>query len=111
MILKSVDLPQPEGPMMPTNSAGATDSETPSTAMTAPSGVSNRLVMLSTARIAPALAAAGPGCTAADSTVETAITLLVPCGLTAGLARAYSTSQVARRPLVRLGRPRLVDPS
>ncbi len=61
MILKSVDLPQPEGPMMPTNSPGATDSETRSTAVTTPSGVSNRLTMLSTARIALAVAAAGPG--------------------------------------------------
>src|SRR5258705_4030886 len=73
MILKSVDLPQPEGPMMPTNWPGATESETPSTAVTTPSGVSNRLVMLSTARM-PSGAAAGFD--AADRTVAAA--MLVP---------------------------------
>src|SRR5262245_60092699 len=58
MMLNRVDLPQPDGPITPRNSPGATDSETPSTAVTTPSGVSNRLVMLSTVRIAAAGAAA-----------------------------------------------------
>ena len=44
---------------MPTNSPGATESETPSTAVTTPSGVSKCLVILSTARIAPAKIAEG----------------------------------------------------
>src|SRR5882757_6808135 len=74
MILKSVDLPQPEGPITPTNSPGATDSETPSTAMMAPSGLSNRLVMLSTARMASGAAA---GLDAADNTVAAAMALSV----------------------------------
>src|SRR6266581_6577903 len=73
MILKSVDLPQPEGPITPTNSPGATESETPSTAVTIPSGVSNRLMILSTARM-PSGAAAGLD--AADRTVAAA--MLVP---------------------------------
>src|SRR5215510_5394638 len=58
MMLNRVDLPQPEGPITPRNSPGATESETPSTAVTTPSGVSNRLVMLSTTRM-PSGAAAG----------------------------------------------------
>ena len=33
MMLNSVDLPQPDGPITPTNSPGATDSETLSTAV------------------------------------------------------------------------------
>src|SRR5262245_59309200 len=78
MILKSVDLPQPDGPMMPTNSPGATDNETPSTAMTAPSGVSNRLVMLSTARMAVPAAASGPDGLTAVNAVATAMRPLSP---------------------------------
>src|SRR6185312_2596305 len=54
MMLNRVDLPQPDGPITPRNSPGATDSDTPSIAVTTPSGVSNRLLMLSTARIAAA---------------------------------------------------------
>src|SRR5215510_15807145 len=82
MMLNRVDLPQPEGPITPRNSPGATESETPSTAMTTPSGVSNRLVILSTTRM-PSGAAAGLD--AADSTVAAA--MLVPwMALIAGLA-------------------------
>jgi hypothetical protein len=73
MMLNKVDLPQPEGPITPRNSPGATESETPSTAMTTPSGVSNRLVILSTTRM-PSGAAADLD--AADSTVAAA--MLVP---------------------------------
>src|SRR5438128_12035325 len=99
MILKSVVLPQPEGPITPTNSPGATDSETPSTAMTAPSGISNRLVMLSTARIAPPATAAGLD--AADRIV--AAGMLVPrIALISGLGGPYTTSRV-------LGAPRTLD--
>src|SRR5262249_24074175 len=52
MTLKRVDLPQPDGPITPTNSPGDTSSETPSTAVRTPSGVSKRLTMSSTTRIA-----------------------------------------------------------
>src|SRR5215475_3600868 len=90
MMLKSVDLPQPEGPITPTNSPGATERETPSTAVTTPSGVSNRLVMWSTTRMPSGTAA---GLDAADSTVAAA--MLVPrAPLSAGLAAPYSTSRV-----------------
>src|SRR5262245_14453449 len=98
MMLNRVDLPQPEGPITPTNSPGATESETPSTAVTTPSGVSNRLVMLSTTRL-PLGAAAGLD--TADSTGAGA--MLVPrIALIAGLAGPYTTSRV-------LGAPRTLD--
>ena len=48
MMLKSVDLPQPDGPMIETNSPGATENETSSTATISPSPVAKRLVMLRT---------------------------------------------------------------
>src|SRR5262245_30163909 len=51
MTLNRVDLPQPEGPITPTNSPGATLSETWSTAVSTPSGVSKRLTMSSTTRM------------------------------------------------------------
>src|SRR5215813_8876804 len=54
MMLNRVDLPHPEGPLTPRNSPGATPSDTSSTAVTTPSGVSNRLVMWSTTRMFPA---------------------------------------------------------
>src|SRR6266581_1582117 len=98
MILKSVDLPQPEGPITPTNSPGATESETPSTAVTTPSRVSNRLMMLSTARM-PSGAAAGLD--AADKTVAAA--MLVPrIAPQRGARGPYTTSRV-------LGAPRTLD--
>ena len=59
MMLNSVDLPQPDGPITPKNSPGLTDSDTLSTAVSTPSGVSNCLTMLSTARIGSAARAAG----------------------------------------------------
>src|SRR5262249_54495900 len=98
MMLNRVDLPQPEGPITPTNSPGATESETPSTAVTTPSGVSNRLVMLSTTRM-PSGAAAGLD--AADNTVAAAMSCCPVVPLTAGLARPHSTWGVlgAARPL------------
>src|SRR5215467_5810636 len=70
MMLNRVDLPQPEGPITPTNSPGATESETPSTAVTTPSGVSKRLLILSTTRMPSGMAA---GLDAADSTVAAAM--------------------------------------
>ena len=48
MMLNSVDLPQPDGPITARNSPGATSSETWSTAVRTPSGVSNCLTMSST---------------------------------------------------------------
>src|SRR5262249_3035985 len=78
MILKSVALPQPEGPITPTNSPGVTDSDTPSTAVTTPSGVSNDLTMLSTARMAPPAAASGPDGLTVVNAVATAMRLSVP---------------------------------
>src|SRR5215510_682495 len=54
MMLNNVDLPQPDGPITARNSPGATVSETLSTAVSAPSGVSNRLVTRSTTRMASA---------------------------------------------------------
>src|SRR6185436_4226712 len=74
MTLNKVDLPQPEGPMMPTNSPGATLNETWSTAVSTPSGVSNRLTMSSTTKIAWAGAACGaPASTRSNGTVTPAI--------------------------------------
>src|SRR5215470_4025684 len=52
MTLNSVDLPQPDGPITPTNSPGLTSNETWSTATIGPSGVSKRLTMSSTTRMA-----------------------------------------------------------
>src|ERR1043166_9619302 len=88
MILNRVDLPQPDGPITPTNSPGATERERPSTAVTTPSGVSKCLVMLSTTRMPSGTAAA---LDAADGTVAAAMALLV---LISGLAGPYSTSRV-----------------
>src|SRR6266404_4135596 len=48
MILNSVDLPQPDGPIMETNSPGAMEKEMSSTAVIAPSLVLKRLVTRST---------------------------------------------------------------
>src|SRR5262249_43314222 len=105
MMLNKVDLPQPEGPITPRNSPGATESETPSTAVTTPSGVSNRLVMLSTTRM-PSGAAAGLD--TADNTGAAA--MLVPrMPLSAGPARPYSPSRLfgAARRLDQTPLPRL----
>ena len=57
MTLNKVDLPQPDGPITLTNSPGATVSDMPSTAVSTPSRVSNRLTSLSTTRMASAGAA------------------------------------------------------
>src|SRR5215470_1336915 len=51
MMLNRVDLPQPEGPITARNSPAHTLSETRSTAIRGPSGVSNCLTMSSTARM------------------------------------------------------------
>src|SRR5260221_3429726 len=59
MTLNSVDLPQPEGPMIETNSPGATRSETSSTARMSPSLLTNFLVMCSTASNASATTGRG----------------------------------------------------
>ncbi len=59
MMLNKVDLPQPDGPITARNSPGATLNETLSTATSVPSGVSNRLEMSSTTRIASAGFCAG----------------------------------------------------
>src|SRR6266567_2612192 len=48
MMLKSVDLPQPDGPMIETNSPWATENETSSTAVIGPSRVAKRLLTRST---------------------------------------------------------------
>src|SRR5436309_7859224 len=48
MMLNSVDLPQPDGPMIDTNSPRATRNETSSTATTEPSAVAKCLTMCST---------------------------------------------------------------
>src|SRR5690242_12074467 len=48
MMLNSVDLPQPDGPMIDTNSPRATRNETSSTATTEPSAVAKRLTICST---------------------------------------------------------------
>src|SRR5262249_38019931 len=51
MTLNSVDLPQPDGPMTPRNSPWETANERLSTAVSTPSGVSNRFVTPSTTRV------------------------------------------------------------
>ena len=63
MMLKSVDLPQPDGPITATNSPWRTSSETLSSACTTPSCVSNRLEMCSTSssgRVGAVAATAAP---------------------------------------------------
>ena len=47
-MLNTVDLPQPDGPMIDTNSPGATENDMPSTAITGPSRVAKRLERPST---------------------------------------------------------------
>src|SRR5215510_6642791 len=59
MMLNNVDLPQPDGPITPKNSPGLTDSDTLSTAVSTPSGVSNCLTIPSTVRIGSAALAPG----------------------------------------------------
>ena len=59
MMLNSVDLPQPDGPITAKNSPGFTASDTLSTAVSTPSGVSNCLTMPSTVRIGSTARAAG----------------------------------------------------
>src|SRR5258706_9489885 len=46
-MLKTVDLPQPDGPIIDTNSPRRTENDMPSTAVTAPSVVLNRIDTLS----------------------------------------------------------------
>src|SRR6185295_19741377 len=48
MMLNSVDLPQPDGPISDTNSPGMTSNDTSSTAVMPPSAVAKRLTMPST---------------------------------------------------------------
>src|SRR5262245_50125492 len=55
MMLKSVDLPQPLGPMTETKRPCGTSSETPSSAGKAPSGVTKRLLSLSTTSISESI--------------------------------------------------------
>ena len=74
MMLNSVDLPQPDGPIIATNSPGATLNETSSTAVSTPSGVSKRLTMSSTTRMGSAAAACGaPASMRSNGTVTAAI--------------------------------------
>src|SRR4051794_9309995 len=89
MMLNKVDLPQPDGPITPTNSPGATDSDTLSSAMTTPSGVSKRLTMSSTARIAEP--AAGATARADDDVTAAMAALASPDQSCPGRARPYST--------------------
>src|ERR1700687_2200086 len=64
-MLNKVDLPQPDGPMIDTNSPGAIENDTSSTAVITPSLVTKRLLTRSTSRRrpsrkdAPSVAAAG----------------------------------------------------
>src|SRR5215468_5799835 len=48
MMLKSVDFPHPDGPMIETNSPSTTENETSSTAVIGPSLVAKRLLTCST---------------------------------------------------------------
>ena len=59
MMLNSVDLPQPDGPITARNSPGATSNDMSSTAVSTPSGVSKRLTTSSTTSSAFAAAACG----------------------------------------------------
>ena len=54
MMLNSVDLPQPDGPITERNSPGTTSNDTSSTAVRTPSCVSKRLTMFSTTRMGSA---------------------------------------------------------
>src|SRR5260370_10872444 len=111
MTLNKVDLPQPEGPITPTNSPGATLSETWSTAVSTPSDVSKRLTMSSTTSRALAGAAFGaPASARSNGTVTAAIAFhhprFEPSVCRGRLVRCwaqsppYSTSRqrVSRRP-------------
>src|ERR1700688_4636855 len=49
-MLNKVDLPQPDGPMIDTNSPGAIENDTSSTAVITPSWVTKRLLTRSTSR-------------------------------------------------------------
>src|SRR5262249_54254895 len=97
MMLNRVDLPQPEGPITPRNSPGATPSDTSSTAVTTPSGVSNRLVMWSTTRMFPAGEAAD---NRSDGWISAAMASRVPLAslrLLLGFG-PYSTSPLPHAP-------------
>src|SRR5664279_127998 len=61
-MLNNVDLPQPDGPMMDTNSPGAIENDTSSTAVITPSLVTKRLLTCSTSsrRSSPESGAAVP---------------------------------------------------
>ena len=67
MMLNNVDLPQPDGPITARNSPGVTLNDTPSTAVSTPSGVVKRIETSSTTSSAFAAAACG----GARSLVET----------------------------------------
>src|SRR6185437_13564232 len=80
MMLNSVDLPQPDGPMTARNSPGATVNDMRSTATTGPSAVSKRFDTSSTTR----MASAGVAATAARSP-EVAVVTCVPSCVMPGL--------------------------
>src|ERR1051326_2119659 len=98
MILNSVDLPQPDGPMIETNSPGATENDTSSTAVIEPSRVAKRFETRSTSRrrvalgsaLASVIATSGLGCRAIRP-------------------RARKTSQLTGRNLDELGELILVE--
>src|SRR5690348_11006500 len=56
MTLNTVDLPQPDGPMIDRNSPGRTENDTPSTATTGPSAVSKRTASWSATRMGASIA-------------------------------------------------------
>src|ERR1700675_1409686 len=79
-MLNKVDLPQPDGPMIDTNSPGAIENDTSSTAVIIPSLVTKRLLTRSTSRSRPsrkdAASVAAAGDRADSSTI--ALTAVAP---------------------------------
>src|ERR1700693_2781512 len=103
-MLNKVDLPQPDGPMIDTNSPGAIENDTSSTAVITPSLVTKRLLTRSTSsrrtsRESAASAAAGGG---ADSPIigSTAAILRKRGGQRRGIAPLHTNVDDRNRTVV-----------
>src|ERR1700694_135829 len=74
-MLNKVDLPQPDGTMIDTNSPGAIENDTSSTAVITPSLVTKRLLTRSTSRRRPSRKDAAPVAAAGDRADSSTIAL------------------------------------
>src|SRR4051812_16032068 len=102
MMLNSVDLPQPDGPITDRNSPGRTANDTLSTATKAPSAVSKCLAMPSTLSAGCVLSAVGIGFAAAGG-----LCMGRDCGARQGRRAARGSAGSARGDLDQLGQLRL----